>query len=603
MTDAFNFEIRALLCENCGAPIQLAPSGGRAVCAYCQTVNVVTPRVDLPAFSVAPGTPLSEDERLRQLRAQTDRVPRVPPAVLDLLENSEVPAWKIPEAFSIWQTTRAALAVAQNYESAELLLYLTTFLAQSRSLEADPKRERALLEGALDVLTLPRHRQILFTKLSGRACYSGDFSSAEQWLSRCDAHSADLESDTNYRVGRAVLDTYRRDYAAVVRTLGARADAIPSLKWQRVMFVIFRANALERVGDLAAARRAFAELPQASPGAELAAARCFSYYQALELCQTCRIPDPLSPSSPAIAAAPLAPAAGEAPGASVDSNRAGRGKPGAGALVLLIFAAVLALIFVQPVSLGLLGGPYQEALTGIASCDASRALLGDNVGLSLFGFPYGKSFGDSGGFSARVSGSKATGGLTYGFHDDHVDSWSVTVGSTTVTQYECKNPAHDTAWLTTLSLSKTPEAMAKLSGVPARKERQVKMTVFLAGGAFTRLDLYWDLVDRSHVEQFQFYGRYPTGGLSAEAGARKLGAVLGAGLRETSAGKHWEFDGPGGSVLQYSSDQVAGTAKLKLDDGEANPDWKDQSDALWDLARLGLGLDVQPHPVRPGRAR
>ena len=87
---------------------------------------------------------------------------------------------------------------------------------------------------------------------------------------------------------------------------------------------------------------------------------------------------------------------------------------------------VLLLALCPHVSMGLFGGPYRTAIAQVDACPRARAALGDDVHLGWFGFPYGSSFGSSGGFRVPVAGSKASGDLTYHFDGADV-SWSLQV--------------------------------------------------------------------------------------------------------------------------------------------------------------------------------
>jgi hypothetical protein len=142
--------------------------------------------------------------------------------------------------------------------------------------------------------------------------------------------------------------------------------------------------------------------------------------------------------------------------------------------------------------------------------------------------------------------------------------------------------------LTTLSLARTPEAMAEITGRNATPDAvgDIEMAVPLSGGAFTRLRFRWDPSDPTHVQ-----------GVTLDADApvpddatirRKLAALLGARF-DKDGDLSWE-----GVAFSYEATHVRAAADAKLA-GRPNPNWKAQMDAAWDLLRgavLGLPVTV-----------
>jgi hypothetical protein len=252
MDTTFSFQLRILLCTHCGAPLEASPAGGQIPCRYCHAVNQLSVRDDRPAFAPTQA-PISEQERLGRLRAQ-DGKPLLPPASLQaLVPNGQLPAWKVQEALAVWQATRQELRVTANFEAAERLLFLTMILSQHFVDQTDRLRQRAMLESALEVFTLPRHRQVMRGFLCRSACRLGDLQAAEQWLAPCDRLSDDLETDSEYRYSRAFLDTARGDWNAVLRTLGGRFEDVPIQDAMDAACSVLRANAWERLGQVQSA--------------------------------------------------------------------------------------------------------------------------------------------------------------------------------------------------------------------------------------------------------------------------------------------------------------------------------------------------------------
>ncbi len=258
MDTTFSAEIRVLLCSNCGAALQMGLSGGQAQCQYCRAVNQAGVRDERPLVDAAMQATrqhISEDERIARLRMQ-DGKPLLPPPSLQPLfaGGAQLPPWKKQEALAIWQGARQELkANPANYDAGERLLFLTMVLANQLGDQPDPVRERAMFESSLDVMTLPRHRQMMRGYLSRNATRLGDLAAAERWLAPCDSRADDLESDTSYRFSRAMIDTAKNDFQAVLRTLGGRAEDVPTMDAMDAVCTVLRANAWEKSGQPQAA--------------------------------------------------------------------------------------------------------------------------------------------------------------------------------------------------------------------------------------------------------------------------------------------------------------------------------------------------------------
>ena len=285
MDTTFSFQLRILLCTHCGAPLEASPAGGQIPCRYCHAVNLLSVRDNRPVFG-APQAPISEQERLNRLRAQDGKPLLPPPSLQALLPNGQLPAWKVQEALAVWQATRQELRVTANFEAAERLLFLTMVLSHHFVEQSDKLRQRAMLESALDVFTLPRHRQVMRGYLCRSACRLGDLQAAEQWLAPCDRQSDDLETDSEYRYSRAFIDTARGDWNAVLRSLGGRFEDVPIQDAMDAVCSVLRANAWERLGQTQAAV-ALLQQAMANQGANgrQAIARVIEINAAMRLCE------------------------------------------------------------------------------------------------------------------------------------------------------------------------------------------------------------------------------------------------------------------------------------------------------------------------------
>jgi tetratricopeptide (TPR) repeat protein len=266
MDNTFSDQRRVLLCEHCGAPFEALPAGGSVQCRYCNAYSAIGQRDERPVFAGLPAQqPLPEPERLIRLRAQDGR-PMLPPgSLLSLMPNGQLEAWKVAEAITVWQNTRRELRTSNDFEAAERLLFLTIVLSQHFFEQGDRERQRALFESALEVFSLPRHRQMMLCYLSRCACRAGDLDAAQRWLTQCDARSDDLAMDSSYRFSWAFIDTARGNFQGVIAALGAQFDQIPIQDALDGSACALRANALERLGNLPGAtgelRTGFARNP------------------------------------------------------------------------------------------------------------------------------------------------------------------------------------------------------------------------------------------------------------------------------------------------------------------------------------------------------
>src|SRR5690606_26237386 len=134
---------------------------------------------------------------------------------------------------------------------AERLVWLTLML---RNTLTEQRAIRALVEGALEVLMLPRHRQLMLGFLSRDAVKEGDLSSGRDWLGRCDPASEELSADSTYRISYGLLETAQGDYTKVLEILGASEEEVPIHDSMDPIAVVLRANAWERLGRVDSAK-------------------------------------------------------------------------------------------------------------------------------------------------------------------------------------------------------------------------------------------------------------------------------------------------------------------------------------------------------------
>lgn len=257
----FDFDVRVVVCNHCNAPIQASALGGNVRCEYCNQINRIKVRLEEPVEPImAAQETIDEARRIEMLRKQVNNEISIPWSLKSLLnENSEIPEWKIQEAQAIWQGARAQLEKAMDFDQAETFWVLTYKLAEYFESQKKTAFVRGIYERALDVLTLPRHRQIIRGFLSRQAALTGDLASAEKWLAPCNPRSTDLHSDTEYRFSRACIDTVKEDWHAVLEVLGRSHHEVPTMALNLIPITVLRANALEKLGQLDAAFLEIAE--------------------------------------------------------------------------------------------------------------------------------------------------------------------------------------------------------------------------------------------------------------------------------------------------------------------------------------------------------
>lgn len=265
MDTTFSYKLRVHACEQCGGPVAGAVHGGTFACRYCRAQNHLAMREE--GMPLAPRAPIPEHERIARLRTQ-DGKPLLPPASLaQLLPGGNLEEWKIQEAVAIWNGTRKELRGAPgNYEAAERLTFLTMVLSQHFHMRNELMQQRSVLESTLEVVTLPRHRQIMRGFLCRAAVRAGDIEGAEAWLAPCDTGSDDLQTDSAYRFSRAFLDTARGDFHRVLHVLGNGPHDVPIEDASDDVCTVFRANAWEKLGRVDEATSLLRERLQAGGG-------------------------------------------------------------------------------------------------------------------------------------------------------------------------------------------------------------------------------------------------------------------------------------------------------------------------------------------------
>ncbi|MEZ4227355.1 MAG: hypothetical protein R3B13_40835 [Polyangiaceae bacterium] len=252
MKTVYSFELRVVTCHDCGAPVSVGTAGGRHACQHCGAAQ----QVESSSRAIPRAETLPEVERLALLRSQDRGHVGVPQHLEHLFAGLKLLPWKVVEALGHWKRLKDDDAARSQYQGARALQRLTVALADHFQAEGDLMRARSLLETALDATTHAGFRQMLCAALSRSACHAGDIEAAESWLLACDPTPRELDADTAHRFARATLDTRLGRFQAVVQVLGVSAEAVPIHDEHEAPCTALRANALERLGNVEAARAA-----------------------------------------------------------------------------------------------------------------------------------------------------------------------------------------------------------------------------------------------------------------------------------------------------------------------------------------------------------
>lgn len=246
----FSFDLRVLMCDQCGAAIDDAIDGCAVRCRYCQAVNQVVARDDgRDALASRAAPQMSEARRLEVLRSQLGRPPHVPAGLEPLARDGMATVERFAQALRLWQQARRAILKGSAFSAHERLHFLTVVLHTRFKANGDHKRMRALLESALDVLDDPRHRQVLRGMMARDAARLGDVEAAQRWLAGVSASSDDIHVDTAYRLSHAYLASVRGAWRGVIDHLGDVLGEIPIALDAQALTAMLRANAHERLGD------------------------------------------------------------------------------------------------------------------------------------------------------------------------------------------------------------------------------------------------------------------------------------------------------------------------------------------------------------------
>jgi hypothetical protein len=247
MTSAFSTDVRILACPSCGAPVHSSPVGGLITCDHCRAMVQVAPRDDTSLGRPA-GPMLTDAERWQGLwsQAQSYSQQALPQEWIGVIP---VTAPTLAQALNLWQGYCRA-AAANDTAAATHLAMITGAIANYFGSLPDNVRRRSLFESAMEALPSPFGKQVMRGQLARAAVAEGDLEAGRVWLAALDPNSPDVEADTAYRLTYACLATAYGDFPNVITVLGPERNSIPVV-WTNGMLVdVYRANAVEKLGDV-----------------------------------------------------------------------------------------------------------------------------------------------------------------------------------------------------------------------------------------------------------------------------------------------------------------------------------------------------------------
>jgi hypothetical protein len=227
---------------------------------------------------------LDEAQRFERLRAHAQHPTVLPDSIKHLVAGSKIAADRVPEAMADWQRTRIEMAAGAQFPVAERLFHLTVLLSDHFARAGDPLRVRALLETALELLSAPRHRQVLRGSLATHAARAGDLAGADAWFAGCSPVSDDIHVDTAWRASKAYISTLREDWPGVTHALGSRTGDVPLADGEAEGCALLRSNALERSGQLAEAVEQLLQAMRQSSRGPAAFQQYLRMHEQLALC-------------------------------------------------------------------------------------------------------------------------------------------------------------------------------------------------------------------------------------------------------------------------------------------------------------------------------
>lgn len=272
---ATSHSLRLLVCLNCGAPFETAPSGGHHSCTYCRATHELRPRDERPETFAGSGTlaqkpAATEAERFALLREQMGSTHPYdfPPTHLLGLARQATNVARLAEVDSLFRAAEAKVLQGGGFDAEVALFWTAGILRTMYMTKKEFRHARAVDETTLETLTDPVLRSVQRTALANRACDAGNLADAEAWLAPVPRESDVLAVHTHVRLTEARIALMRGDHTRVLERLGREAEQVPLRTDRDAMACLYRAAAYEKLGQLEDAARAL-DAATRHPGGKL----------------------------------------------------------------------------------------------------------------------------------------------------------------------------------------------------------------------------------------------------------------------------------------------------------------------------------------------
>ncbi len=224
-----------------------------------------------------------EAARIERLRASAAEPLHPPDDLNHLFVSGRVPEAHESEARRELDATFTKVEAGER-SGEHRLHYLVTAISNetwAQGAFADQVRERAAA-----CFSHPVYRQSVLSSLCRRAIEADDREAADRWLAGLDPRPERIEADSDYRLTKALYAARIGEHREVLRLLGESMDEIPIDGAWVLLSILLRADAKERLGDLAGAREDFHFLRQ-NAGDEMVT-RLIEFNSHLVLCPQSR---------------------------------------------------------------------------------------------------------------------------------------------------------------------------------------------------------------------------------------------------------------------------------------------------------------------------
>ena len=248
MTRPFDFQVSVVECPNCGAPVSSELSRGQVNCSYCN-VAILIRRSARPGGGMGPVAPAAAQSAAAAEEGRYDS--------RQLLKRLDI-GLDYGEIRAAFNEARGRILAGRAKPQDEYVVWAgALFLAPKADAAGDQRAHRAVLETALQTVPDPGYQAILCCRLARAAAQVGDTGSAEGWIAAATIEHPVAEVTTEQLVARAWVKLHAADYQGALAIIGRRHGDVSLSRSGRVIEAQTRIHALERLGELEAARQEF----------------------------------------------------------------------------------------------------------------------------------------------------------------------------------------------------------------------------------------------------------------------------------------------------------------------------------------------------------